>query len=494
MSYNFYTNVYTKGNKIYVRGYNDKGPFNNVVEYKPYLFLVSSKETRTEYHTLDGKPVVKKMFESINAARKFVDTCEGITNMEVYGFTNFQYMYIYDNFPGEIKYDPSLINIIGIDIETQSDDGFPDIATANKEVTAITISRRGGEKIVFGLFSYKPKSEKITFIQCDDEYDLLEKFLHIWQSGRWMPDVVTGWNIEFFDIPYLVNRITNILGTNEAKKLSPWKILEERTVEVRGKENQVFIPAGINVLDYYALYRKFSFGNEESYKLDHIAEKVLGQKKLDYSAYGSLHELYVKNYELFIDYNIHDVTLVDMLEEKLKFIDQVMTFAYDAKVNYADTFTTVRPWDVIIHNYLLDRACVIPQFKKSNDERSLVGGYVKEPKLGMSKWVVSFDLNSLYPHLIMGYNISPETLKGSLINDGWPNIHDLLKGNLSDLNPKYAYAANGTYYQKDKQGFLPALMEKMYNDRVEYKNKMIEAKQNFIVIEAEMKKRGMKVS
>ena len=173
-------------------------------------------------------------------------------------------------------------------------------------------------------------------------------------------------------------------------------------------------------------------------------------------------------YDIGIDYNMHDVTLIDMLEEKLKFIEQVIAFAYDAKVNYSDTFTTVKPWDIIIHNYLLDRNIVVPQNIKHHYDGSLVGGYVKEPKLGLSRWVVSFDLNSLYPHLIMQYGISPETLV-NVIRDGWPSIDELLKGGLGNLEEEYAYAANGTMYRKDKQGFLPALMEKMYNDRVEYK-------------------------
>jgi len=483
MSNKFYTNIFSRGDKVYVRGYRGQDRFSETVNYKPYLFLPSKIDSRTEFHTLDGQPVDKMNFDSISDAREFVKTYSDVSNFEIYGLTDFKYLFIYDNYPGEIKYDVSLLNIIGIDIETQCDDGFPDIVTANKEVTAITLSRKNGEKVVFGMFPYKPKSKKITFIQCKDEYDLLEKFIYTWQSGRWMPDIVTGWNIEFFDIPYLVNRITNVLGRKEANKLSPWGILEERTTEVRGKEHQIFIPAGVNVLDYYALYRKFSFGNEESYKLDHIAEIVLNEKKLDYSEYGSLHELYTKNYELFIDYNIHDVTLIDMLEEKLKFIEQVVAFAYDAKVNYADTFTTVRPWDIIIHNYLLDRACVVHQFKKNKNDFSLVGGYVKEPKIGMNKWVVSFDLNSLYPHLIMGYNISPETL---VHREHIDCIDVLIKGEYIH-DEKYSCAANGVLFKKNKQGFLPALMEKMYNDRVEYKNKMIEAKKKLETIPEENK-------
>ena len=487
----FYTNVFARGSKIYVRGYENNRAFSEVIPYAPYLFVDASKNAKTSYHTLDGSPVEKREFDSMKDARDFVKRYEDVSNFKVYGLTNFPYLYIYDTYHGDINYDVSWINVISLDIETDSSDGYGDVEKADKEVTAITISRRG-EKVVFGLKPYKSKSKKVTFIRCDDEYELLTKFLQVWQSGRFLPDIVTGWNIEFYDIPYLVNRIRNVLGEKEAKKLSPWGFLEERSIELFGKETTIYIPSGINVLDYYSLYKKFSFGNEESYKLDHIAEKVLGQKKLDFKmeGYKSLDDMYQRNYEMFIDYNIHDVTLIDMLEEKLKFIEQVIAFAYDAKVNYSDTFTTVKPWDIIIHNYLLDRNIVVPQNIKHHYDGSLVGGYVKEPKLGLSRWVVSFDLNSLYPHLIMQYGISPETL-ANVIRDGWPSIDELLKGDLGNLEEEYAYAANGTMYRKDKQGFLPALMEKMYNDRVEYKKKMIEAKKKIEKINNEMIKRGI---
>ena len=479
---NFYTNVFARGDKVFVRGYKNGHRFSDIINYKPYMFIPARRESHTEFKTLDSKPVEKLNFDSMRDARDFVKRYEDVSNMEVYGLTNFPYLYIYDTYHGELDYDVSMINIISIDIETDSSDGFPNIEEADKEITAITISRRG-EKVVFGMFPYTPKSDKVTYIKCKDEYTLLTNFLHVWQSGRFMPDIVTGWNTEFFDIPYIVNRITRVLGRHEAEKLSPFKMFDDRTIEIRGKEMKTSIPCGISFIDYLPLYKKFSFSNQESYKLDHIAEVVLGVKKLDYSEYSSLNDLYVNNFEKFIDYNIHDVTLIDMLEDKLGFIELVITFAYDAKVNYIDTFTTVRPWDIIIHNYLLDRAIVIPMQKKNSMYGNLVGGYVKEPKLGMSKWVVSFDLNSLYPHLIMQYGISPETL-ANVIRDGWPSIDELLKGDLGNLEEEYAYAANGTMYRKDKQGFLPALMEKMYNDRVEYKKKMLDAKKKLEALPA----------
>lgn len=473
----FYTNVYSRGDKIYLRGYSsDNRRVQDIIEYKPYLFVPKRREASTQYRTLDGKPVEKMMFDSISEARDFVKRYSDVSNMDIYGLNNFKYLYIYDKFHGEMDYDPSWINVIGIDIETDSSDGFPDISKADKEITAITLSRRG-EKVVLGYFDYRPKSDNVHYIKCRDEYHLLNNFLKIWQSGRYQPDILTGWNIEFFDLPYIVNRIKNVLGMHEAKKLSPWGILEERTVEIHGRENQAFTPAGIAILDYLNLYKKFKFEQQESYKLESIAEvERLPVKKLDYKTQGytSLDDLYKRNFELFIDYNIQDTTVVDLLEDKLKFIDQVIAFAYDAKVNYGDVMTTVLPWDVIIHNYLLDRAIVIPQFKKGDFSESLVGGYVKEVKPGLKKWVVSFDLNSLYPHLIMQYNISPETKVGR--EPYFPVIDSILDQHAVIEDDGHAYAANGVKFTKEKQGFLPALMEKMYNDRTEYKKKMLAAK------------------
>ena len=468
----FYTSVYQRFDKIYVRGYEDGQRVEFVEKYKPYLFLPKKDGF---YRTLEGKQVDKMQFDSISDARDFCEKYKDVHNFDYYGFNNYQYVFMYDYYNGEIQYDPSLVSVVTIDIECAADEGFPDIQKADKEITAITL-RKNGKNIVFGCGDYVEHNEETKYIRCKDEYELLDKFIKVWNHPTWKPDVVTGWNIEFFDIPYTVNRIKNVLGEDQAKKLSPWGILDEKDVEFKGKKNQTFSPAGIAVLDYYQLYRKFSFGNQESYKLDYISQVELGEQKVDYSEYGSLLELYKSNFQKFIEYNIHDCVLVDRLDEKLKFIEQVMALAYDAKVNYHDTMTTVRPWDVIIHNYLLDRRIVIPQFEASHEQFELVGGYVKEPKLGLSKWVVSFDLNSLYPHLIMQYNISPETFVTRLPD--FNSIDSLLNDSFSH-NCEHAIAANGCIYRKDKQGFLPALMEKMYDDRTKYKKLMIEAKKRY---------------
>lgn len=478
----FYTNVHMRGNKIFVRGYEKGLRVKETVEYKPYVFI---KKQGGKYNTLDGKSVDKLEFGDISDAREFVKSYEGVSNMEIYGLTAFQYLYIFDNFKGDINYDATHVKVGTLDIECAADEGFPDITKADKELTAITLRCRN-RSYVFGCGEYVNHDPNVYYMNCNSEHELLRQFLACWKALDL--DIVTGWNIEFFDIPYLINRI-KVLGL-DPKKLSPWNMLDEKKVDFKGKENQSYGICGISTLDYYQLYRKFTFGNQESYKLDYIAQVELGEKKINYSEYGSLLELYKNNFQKFIEYNIYDCVLVDKLDDKLKFIEQVMALAYDAKVNYDDTMTTVRPWDVIIHNYLLEQGIVIPPMKHQSNDMVLVGGYVKEPKVGLSKWVVSFDLNSLYPHLIMQYNISSETFAGRI---DFPSIDYLLEGHWEYRDGMVAYAANGCTYRKDKQGFLPALMEKMYDDRVIYKKKMLEAKQEAELISAELKKRGIHV-
>jgi len=475
----FYTDFCKRGNQIFLRGYDKGLRISDKISYQPYLFI---PKDNGKYRTIDGKPVDKLEFDSLNDAKDFLERYEGVSNMEIYGLTHFQYLYVFDEYRGDIDYDPKMVKVGILDIECAADDGFPDIQRADKPLTAITIRCRG-RNYVFGCGEYSSRDDNTHYIQCKNEHELVLQFLDCWQKLDL--DIITGWNIEFFDIPYLINRIKLLFNEKEAKKISPWGIIHEKSIEFRGKTNQTYEILGLASLDYYQLYRKFTFGNQESYKLDYICQVELGEKKIDYSEYGNLLELYKQDFQKFIEYNIHDTVLVDRLDEKMKFIEQVMAMAYDAKVNYADTLTTVRPWDIIIHNYLLERNIVIPKIRRQEMTEALVGGYVKEPKIGLSKWVVSFDLNSLYPHLIMQYNISPET-RFLWRPNNFPSVDDMLKKVDHFKNSDYmggmedcAIAANGVLYTKDKQGFLPALMEMMYNDRTKYKKLMLEAKQRY---------------
>lgn len=481
----FYTSFKRHKGYVLLRGYEFGNRVQRKVHYGPTLYISSSsQDVESEYRTLDGKPVIPYTAESMWEAKQYIDRWSNVDNASIYGSTNYEYACINEMYPAQIEYDPSIMAVVTLDIETDSSSGFPNIQTADKAITAITL-KRGNRIATLGMKNYTPHLPNVEYYKCENEHELLEKFLELWDSRYFSPDILTGWNIEGFDLPYLVNRITRLFSEDHAKKLSPWKILDEKTIEVRGREQQIFMPAGIAVLDYMRLYKKFSFSNQESYALNYIAEKDLSEKKVDYKSegYASLDDLYKRNFQLFIEYNIHDVVLVERLEDKHRFIEQVMALAYDAKVNYEDCFTTVKMWDTIIHNYLLEQKIVVPHFKPSDKAFDIVGGYVKEPKPGMYDWVVSFDLTSLYPHLIMQYNISPETYCGKaprvfevdrvVAGDYDDEVQKFLKDNDVTITP------NSCVYSRDKQGFLPALMEKMFNDRKKYKNMMLDAKKQY---------------
>lgn len=486
----FYTNVAVARDDILLRGYKDGKRVSKKVPYSPYLFTPTRQESK--YRTLDGQAVGRIDFDTITEARQFLRNYNDVGGMPIYGLDKFAYTYIFDNYMrrGAIDYDPSLISVCTIDIEVSiaNNMGFPDIQMAGNPVTLITMANTNKTLVLgCGDFDLDKVSDKdrfpdnVEYVKCVDEKALLRVFVDSWNSREFSPDVVTGWNVEFFDIPYLINRIRRVLGDEWAKRLSPWKYLQERRIEIMGKENQVFIPTGITILDYMQLYKKFAFKIQESYRLDHIAAEELGVKKLEYD--GSLAELEVNDYQKYCEYNVIDVVLVQQLDDKLKLIELVYAMAYDAGVNYQDTFTTVGLWDTLIHNHLMRSNIVVPRFKPATHGSQIIGGYVKEPQVGLHHWVVSLDLNSLYPHIIMQYNISPETYKDMA---PWSlSIDDLLEGKLEQEHRDHlkandvAMTANMCQFSRDKQGFLPALMSKMYNDRKAYRAQMIQARQSY---------------
>ena len=464
----FYTNVQPHGNFIALRGVNDRGEsFKEKLNYKPTLFVESHKPQNPQWKTLDNRNVAPVKWGSMKESRQAMKEYGG----NVFGFDQFQYSFISDNYRGMVDYDLDKIKIGYIDIETSSEHGFPDVRNANEEVLAI--SYRCGETFrVYGCQGYEP-SEGVLFVPCTSEEHLLLEFVNDWSMNY--PDIITGWNSRFFDIPYLVNRIVKILGQKMANKLSPWGWYKENEINLFGnRKQQVFELVGISSIDYMDVYKKFTYVNRESYSLNHIAYTELGEKKLDYSEYSSLHELYKTNFQKFVDYNVRDVVLLERLEEKLKLLEMIISLAYMAKCNFNDVFSPVKMWDCIIFNHLKDQQIVVPPKKHETKTEAYEGAYVKDPQIGRHKWVASFDLNSLYPHLIMQYNISPETLVGMHTESGLVDALLDKKVDVAFLREKnLTMTPNGSLYSRKKQGFLPALMEKMYTDRVKYKNLLL---------------------
>jgi DNA polymerase elongation subunit (family B) len=469
------------GNDMLYRGYNEAGEMvHRKVKFSPTLYFNSNKPTG--YQAIDGTPVTPRLFDTMRDAKDFIATYKDIDNFKVYGNTNYIAQFIYEKFPNDIHFDRDKVRVTSIDIEVASDDGFPFPEEAAHEVISIALKNNLDDTYyVWGLSDYDTsaaliKGSRIVYRKCDDEVKLLLNFLDFWSDHHNTPDVITGWNTRLFDIPYLANRINRIMGPDMVKKLSPWGIVNYRQIAVKGKQLDTYEIYGIQQLDYIDLFQKFgySYGAQESYKLDHIAYVVLGENKLSYDEVSSLHELYKTNHQKFIDYNIRDVELVDRFEDKMGLITLAMTMAYRGGVNYSDTFGTTMIWDTIIYRDLMNRN-VILQPNVEKHKTSYPGGYVKEPQVGIHEWVCSFDLNSLYPNIIVQWNMSPETI----INEFAPgfDVDNCLNGIARPNHEEYTTATNGSMYNKKQQGFIPSIIVRYYDERKLLKRKMLESQQ-----------------
>ena len=472
----FYTNVQMVGNDFLVRGYDNGRHFIDREKYYPTVFLPSKK--KTEYKTLDGQYVEAIQPGTVSECREFYKRYDDVDNFTIYGNNRYIYQYISDKYPeDEIQFDLSKIKLVTIDIEVASENGFPTVKECIEEVLAVTIQDYSTKKIyTWGIGQFNVTNPDVTYFECWNEKELLIKLLDWWEKNP--PEVITGWNCAFYDIPYLVKRFERILGEREMKRISPWKLVTQEDITIKGQTNLVCDIAGITILDYLDLYKKFTYSAQERYSLDHIASVELGEKKLDHTEYDTFKEFYTKDWQKFVEYNIKDVQLVDRLENKMKLIELAITMAFDAKVNFTDVFFQVRTWDAIIYNYLKKRNIVIPPKEEANKDEKYEGAYVKEPIPGLYEWVVSFDLNSLYPHLIMQYNISPETL----IENRHPSINVervLNKTFKFDIEDDYAICPNGAMYRKDIYGFLPQLMQAKYDERVNWKKLQLATEQEY---------------
>jgi DNA polymerase elongation subunit (family B) len=472
----FYTNVQLIGNQILIRGVDNGKRFETRDEFYPTLFVKTKKESK--YRTLSGEYVEPIKPGTIKDCREFYKKYEGVDGFEIYGNDRYICQYISEKYPeDEIKFDISKIKLVTLDIEVASEAGFPDVESCSEEILSISIQDYTTKEIItWGVKPFKHNRKDLTYHYCPSEYELLNHFINYWMFN--VPDVITGWNIQLYDVPYICKRLNRVLGEKLMKRFSNWGLVTEGDVFINGRKHTVFDVGGLTQLDYLDLYKKFTYKAQESYRLDYIAEVELGQKKLDHSEFDTFKDFYTKGWQKFIEYNIIDVELVDRLEDKMKLIELALTMAYDAKVNYADVFYQVRMWDNIIYTYLKKRNIVIPPKNKTQKDEKYAGAYVKEPIPGMYDWVVSFDLNSLYPHLIMMYNISPETL----LEERHPtvSVDKILDQSLNfELYKDYAVCANGAMFRKDVRGFLPELMEKIYNERVIFKKKMLAAEQEY---------------
>jgi len=480
---NFYTSVERFGNTILWRGYEDGIKFERKIKFQPTLFITTQKDS--DYQSLfTKKPLAPKPFNSMKDAKEFVDQYKNVHGLEVCGNTNYVSQFIQEQYPDEIKFDSSMINIVSFDIEVDVADGYPDMDLADKEITSIAFkSSKSSTYHLLGRKDYdKTKTltdipqEDIQFMKFDTEEALLRRFLQLWTNNY--PDIVTGWNVEFFDIQYIITRMKNLLGEERIKELSPWRSVRPYSREFFGKEQGSYRIGGITVIDYMDAFKKFGYkyGPQESWKLDHIAYVVLGEKKMDYSEYGNLTNLYEQNPQLYLDYNLKDTWLIQRFEDETSLLELVMTVAYGGGVNYGDAFGTVGIWETTLYRKLIKEKRV-PPVKGGPGQRAgeLVGGYVKDPKVGMHPWIVSFDLNSLYPHLMLQYNMSPETYLSD--ERDYVSQDMVLSGKYQSEKPNMSVAANGACFTNEFRGIIPEIIDEYYGNRKIIKKNMLTVEQ-----------------
>lgn len=501
--------MYRAGNRLYVREIRDGKRRNFKTEYKPTLYIPSKKGT-SKFQAPDGTPVEAIQPGTMGECYQFIQSYKDVDNFRIFGNTSYEYSFLNEEYPGTVDYSLNEMIVLNLDIEVaKTKDGYSEAKDANNEIIAITM--KGSHDNIYHVLACKPFNDtdynqehtdtKIKYWQCEDEVELLYKFLDLWE--RIDPDIVTGWNIRLYDIPYLVNRISRIMSSDDAKRMSPWKIIKESTVNIFGNQEVVYDVAGLSILDYLLIYRKNVLEPRESYRLDYIAQVELGENKVDYGEYNDLQDLYERNFKLFIEYNIHDVRLVDRIDAKRKLIELQVIVAYHAKVNFVDVLSQVRTWDINITNHLFENGVVVPQKFDVEKDTQFPGAFVMQPIPGMYYWVAAFDVQSLYPTIMRTLNmgmetkidhkdLTPEMRKYQLyINthlmcfdaEGKMNVSpDAIIEGMTEEFIEHLYAhdvsvgANGVFYRRDPTSFYSVMIDELFKSRAEYKGKMKAAK------------------
>ena len=483
-----YTFCKKYGNKILLRDHNNG--FKTVTKHEWEVFF---EDEEGDFKSVYGKSLKRYTYPTVKkAVTALLDNY-----ISTYAAKNFGYQYIRDKYFHQEPITPKELYIANIDIETGRDDkGYSPPDEARCPITSITIqdvSRNQYYVWGYNKEGYINKTDNVNYINCADEKTMLFRFI-TFISTRY-PDIITGWNCEQYDIPYICNRVGIIFNDADdmISLLSPFGHVNEKEIhDGFGNEHQSYDIVGISILDYLVLFKKFTYITPENYKLDTVAHLILGDRKLDYSEYANLQDLYDNNYETFIDYNIKDVEIVSRLDEKLCLFDLILSVAYKAGINYCDVLSPVTTWDVLIYNKVMDQGVVPSYGMPDSEDGKYIGAFVKEPIPGMYKWIISCDLNSLYPHLQMGVNISPEKripddkLSQELLdirndlNNVTDGIQLLLEKKVdTSILRKYdvSISPNGQFYRRDDDGFIPVILEGLYNERKAVKRSMLEDKQ-----------------
>ncbi len=483
-----FSNIYYSNNFIHLWEYDSHGQRVYVkLDFEPYCYIPAKNGT---FFDIYGKRYSKKFFDTQTELKKYADeypTAEG----DIGPITRFLIDQYADT---EFTKFPKLHKGI-IDIETaKGPEGYSGARLATGEVKLICYYSSLTDKYyAFGTKDYNTKEKNVEYIYCDDEVELLKKFTAFFKKNY--PDIITGWNSDGYDIPYVINRSKKTVSDNLPKKLSPIDKIEEFEANTKYGKQQQYRIAGITQLDYQILYEHFSQNSRESYKLDFIAKEELGVGKLEYE--GTLDELWEYDFQKYVDYCLTDVKRVKQLDDKLKFIDLVQTYAYTCKIPLDGYKSTMKKFENFMLAQLKPKNIVLPTRRHGKEKRELLGGYVAEPIRGYKNYIVSFDFTSLYPFIMMGLNLSPETLVGKItdwnpvdysVNPPELNrpyhygvIEDNKKYNVNgkdltgkEIKSNYIIGANGTLFSKDKKGIIPELVKFLFDKRKSYKDQQLE--------------------
>ena len=489
----FFTDVYYDKGQLYIRGYSGSEPIQQIstgTELNLKLW-VDSLESNSSYKSFFNTSLKEVSFSSFNELHSFIKSSPDINQTNIHGNFRLENRYITET---QFYTDPDISQIhIGIcDIETTSLNGFPKVSDPQEEVIICSIWSSKTQIITsFCLAVDRLDSvewgDKVSLVICQTEKELLQRVLNFFAEQKF--DVISAWNGDIFDYPYLYYRSKKVLSERQSQLFSVWQKVMERTITINGKQYPGVEFIGTPCLDYLTLYKKFVLIRRESYKLDNIAEVELGERKLEYSEYNSLQEFWEKDPIKFYQYNIQDVKLVVALDNKLKLFDLVFTLAYIAKTNFLDIYSPVKTWEALCYNYLWEHNKVIPPMGHFEKDESFTGAYVKTPRPGLYTDIVSFDITSLYPSLIRMLNISPETLRK--FPDEYSNI-DFLENLLSDIGPSEkvktlikellpsynaTLAINKQCYTKDYPGMFPEIMQLLFDRRAQAKKEKIRCEQ-----------------
>jgi DNA polymerase elongation subunit (family B) len=484
-----YRNIYydSRDRSVTLLGWDKDGrrvSFNASVD--PYLYL----EGNGEYESIYGTKLVKKIFRTQYDRFKFLKE----TNIKRV-FDNFPVtqQYLIDTF-WKVNETPEFskhpIKVMFVDIEVYAPDDFPHASEAKEPVNVITIYDSLINKfITWGIKDYSTDDPDVKYVKCVNEKDIFIKFIEYFEKDY--PDILTGWNSEFFDIPYIINRCTKILGQEYTKRLSPTGNVYDRKIKGQfGQEQTRWYIEGISLIDYLDVYKRFCLGLRESYKLNSIAQVELGESKVDIGA-TNLATLADKDWKTFIDYNIQDVKLLVKLEEKLKYTELIRMLAYVGLTTFEaamGSLSVINGATAVKARY---RNQKIPSFIRNEDDGTKnPGAYVGEPLNGFQQNIISFDANSLYPNVMISLNISPETKVGVIEdkNDNEVTIRHV-SGKTYTLpldkfasfvsKEQIAISKANVLFTQNKKGVMPEILDYYYEKRQTIKKTLSKLKRQY---------------